>query len=271
LGEAGTVKIRTDTTPKLEDRMYDPKTKRIRISRDVVWLHHMYFEKDVKLAGDPYIIDFETLETPTFHVLEEGKGTQTETVNMEIPKGFERFYASNLVLLLLTTLYGLKQAALAFWRKLVLTMKANSLNRSKADPCLYCKWDKKTGLSVVISVIDEWNLVGTKLSVLEIKQGITRLWDCDEVGETKECVGLKVEYKPAEGFMKLTQPVLIQSLADEFPVPEDGAIATPGVPGDVLEQEESDLTREEQRVYRSGVGKLMHLARWTRVESANAI
>jgi hypothetical protein len=190
---------------------------------------------------------------------------------MEIPKGFERFYASNLVLLLLTTLYGLKQAALAFWRKLVLTMKANSLNRSKADPCLYCKWDKKTGLSVVISVIDEWNLVGTKLSVLEIKQGITRLWDCDEVGETKECVGLKVEYKPAEGFMKLTQPVLIQSLADEFPVPEDGAIATPGVPGDVLEQEESDLTREEQRVYRSGVGKLMHLARWTRVESANAI
>jgi hypothetical protein len=53
---------------------------------------------------------------------------------------------------------------------------------------------------------------------------------------------LKVDYNPTEGFTKLTQPVLIQSLADEFPVPEDAAIATPGVPGDVLEQEETDLT-----------------------------
>jgi hypothetical protein len=80
--EAGTVKIRTDTTPKLADRMYDPKTKRIRISHDVVWLRRMFFEKDVKLADDPYKIDFEMLETQTFHVLEAGKGTQTETVKM---------------------------------------------------------------------------------------------------------------------------------------------------------------------------------------------
>jgi hypothetical protein len=199
-----------------------------------------------------------------------GEFEDGERIYMEIPKGFERFYASNLVLLLLTTLYGLKQGALAFWRKLVLTMKANSLNRSKADPCLYYKWDAN-GLSVVISVTDDMNLAGKKPSVLEIKEGITRLWDCDEVGETKEYMGLNVDYRPADGFMKLTRPMLIQSLADEFPVPEDEAIAMPGVPGDVLEQEESDLTREEQRVYRSGVGKLMHLARWTRVESANAI
>jgi hypothetical protein len=199
-----------------------------------------------------------------------GEFEDGERIYMEIPKGFECFYASNLVLLLLATLYGLKQAALAFWRKLVLTMKANSLNRSKAYPCLYYKWDEN-GLSVVISVIDDMNLAGKKTAVLEIKKGIIRLWDCDEVAKTKEYAGLKVEYKPAEGFMKLTQPVLIQSLANEFPVPEGGAIATPGVPGDVLEQEESDLTREEQRAYRSGVGELMHLAWWTRVESANAI
>jgi hypothetical protein len=91
------------------------------------------------------------------------------------------------------------------------------------------------------------------------------------VGQTKEYVGLKIDYKPEEGMMKLTQPVLVQSLDDEFPVPEDPAIATPGVPGQVLEHEETDLTREEQRIYRSGVGKMMHLARWTRPEASNAI
>ena len=62
--EAGTVKIKMDTTPKLEDQgehcifvgyslthpadclwMYDPKTHRVRVSHDVVWVHQMFYQK----------------------------------------------------------------------------------------------------------------------------------------------------------------------------------------------------------------------------------
>jgi hypothetical protein len=39
-------------------------------------------------------------------------------IYMEIPQGFEKYYPKNAVLLLLKTIYGLKQAALAFWREL---------------------------------------------------------------------------------------------------------------------------------------------------------
>ena len=64
IGEAGTVKITNDTTPKLQDRrvhctfvgyavnhpegcyrMYDPATHRVCQSHDVVWLHRMFYEK----------------------------------------------------------------------------------------------------------------------------------------------------------------------------------------------------------------------------------
>ena len=64
IGEAGTVKITNDTTPKLQDRrihcifvgylenllegcywMYDPATHRVCQSQDVVWLHRMFYEK----------------------------------------------------------------------------------------------------------------------------------------------------------------------------------------------------------------------------------
>jgi len=38
-----------------------------------------------------------------------------EKIYMEVPKGFKNYYATNIVLLLLQTLYGLKQAAMAFW------------------------------------------------------------------------------------------------------------------------------------------------------------
>ena len=61
-GEAGTVKTATDTTQKLEDkgthcifvgycrdhagdvyRMFNPHTKKLHVTRDVIWLRRMYF------------------------------------------------------------------------------------------------------------------------------------------------------------------------------------------------------------------------------------
>uniref|UniRef100_A0A7S2KWV0 Integrase catalytic domain-containing protein n=1 Tax=Leptocylindrus danicus TaxID=163516 RepID=A0A7S2KWV0_9STRA len=76
-GEAGTVKIKTDTSPKLNDKgvqcmfvgydlnhpgdcyiMYNPKTDRRLISRDVIWLRRMYYqneEPDEMITGSPKV------------------------------------------------------------------------------------------------------------------------------------------------------------------------------------------------------------------------
>ena len=48
-----------------------------------------------------------------------GHFTDGEQVYMEVPRGWREHYASNSVLLLLRTIYGLKQAAMAFWRELL--------------------------------------------------------------------------------------------------------------------------------------------------------
>ena len=64
VGKPGKIKIKTDTTPKLEGcgvhclfvgyslthptmcyRMYDLKMHRVYITCDVVWLHHMFYQK----------------------------------------------------------------------------------------------------------------------------------------------------------------------------------------------------------------------------------
>ena len=42
-----------------------------------------------------------------------------EIIHMSVPKVFEKYYPADVVLLLLRTLYGLKQAAMAFWRELL--------------------------------------------------------------------------------------------------------------------------------------------------------
>ena len=72
--------------------------------------------------------------------------------------------------------------------------------------------------------------------------------------------------------MKLTQPVLIQSFSDEFDLPTKD-YNTPAEPKSVLRHSEDNevLSAEKQTKYRSGVGKLMHLMRWSRPEIWNSV
>jgi hypothetical protein len=66
-----------------------------------------------------------------------GRFEKNRKVYMGVPQGFEKYFPRNVVLLLLKTLYGTKQAAMAFWRKLCETFYMIGFARSKADPCLY--------------------------------------------------------------------------------------------------------------------------------------
>jgi hypothetical protein len=71
----------------------------------------------------------------------------------------------------------------------------------------------------------------------------------------------------------LTQPVLLQSFQDEFDLPAED-YATPAAPNSVLlegAKDEEMLGPNEQATYRKGVGKLLHLARWSRPDIFNAV
>ena len=59
---------------------------------------------------------------------------------LEVPKGMEKFYPCNVVLLLLKTIYGLKQVAYQFWLTLLKAFWTMGYKWSKADLCLYYKW-----------------------------------------------------------------------------------------------------------------------------------
>jgi hypothetical protein len=54
-----------------------------------------------------------------------GKFKDGEKIYIKIPLGFEEFYDNNTVLLLKKYLYGLKQAVMAFYRKLFCCSKQN--------------------------------------------------------------------------------------------------------------------------------------------------
>jgi Reverse transcriptase (RNA-dependent DNA polymerase) len=188
---------------------------------------------------------------------------------MDIPQGFERFYEVNSVLKLLRTLYGLVQAAMAFWQKIVLMFATIGFKQSKADPYLFFKCSDH-GLCLCISYIDNLAGTGSKNAVLQSKKSITQIFECDKVGEMNEYVGCKIQHNKKGGWMKLTQPVLLQSLKDEFVLPNE-ILSSPAVPGEVLSKDDDATYNAEQKYYCKGVGKLLHLAKWSRVEVQNVV
>jgi hypothetical protein len=138
----------------------------------------------------------------------KGKFRDDEIIYMKIPQGFETFYPKNVALLLLRTIYGLVQAALAFWRETVAVFGYMKYIRSKADPCLHFKWTVR-GLILWISWIDDFLVCGNKQSVMEAKDMMGKIFDCEDFGEMNEYVGCKIERDLEAPSLCMTQPVLL--------------------------------------------------------------
>ena len=61
-----------------------------------------------------------------------------------------------------------------------------------ADPCLYYKWDKKCGLIVWLSSIDDMLIVCVEDAMESIKTNYMKIEDCDDIGEIKESIGTNI-------------------------------------------------------------------------------
>jgi hypothetical protein len=85
----------------------------------------------------------------------------------------------------------------------------------------------------------------------------------------KEYVGCKIDR--TEDQMKLTQPVIIQSLEDEFDIKKYD-YKMPAAPGTTIPPCPKGLQVDytKQTLFRRVVGKLLHVVQWTRLEIGNS-
>ena len=247
-----------------ENIHYDPSSTAAPVTNDVTI--RMMLTLALMAGWTGHIID---VKGAFLH----GEFENGEQIYTKIPEGFEKFWDPNIwVWLLMKTTYGLIQAAVQFWKTLLKAMRYMKYNRSRADPCLYWKYEGDEGLSVWLSWVNDCCILGRAEAVLRNKEKLKQLFDCDDVGELKEYVGCKLEWNTEKKTIKFTQPVLLQSYEDEFDLPK-GSFKTPAEPGKVLEAcaENHELDKERQSKYRSAVGKLLHMMRWSRPEIWNAV
>jgi Reverse transcriptase (RNA-dependent DNA polymerase) len=196
-----------------------------------------------------------------------------EQLHMHVPQGFEEYYGSDVVLLLLKTIYGFVQSAYVWWRIVLAAFGSMGYERSKVDSCLFYKWTEQHGLQVWMTWIDNCFSCGTNEAVNEAKQQLHDYFkgECDDGGELQEYVGCKIEYNRDQGWIQLTQPVLVQSFKDEHDLPDAETPITPAIPGKILTESETILSKAKHTYFHSGVGKLLHLMKWSRPEIMNAV
>lgn len=109
--------------------------------------------------------------------------------------------------------------------------------------------------------------MGPDAEVVKAREEMMSIFECDDVGEVNEYLGCKVERRS-------TQPVILQSFDDEFNLPEGRVVNTPAFAGTVLNQDVEEENFSEASAhgkYRTGVGKLLHVTRSSRLEIWNTV
>ncbi len=92
---------------------------------------------------------------------------------------------------------------------------------------------------------------------------IKKHFECNDLGNMTEYIGCKIERSNTTRAFKIMQPVLVQSLIDEFDLPDGVPPTTPVKPGTTITKqlEEEPLGTEKHTNYQAGIGKLQHLVR----------
>ena len=105
-----------------------------------------------------------------------------------------------------------------------------------------------------------------------VKQQFTEIVDCTDISPMKEYIGTKLNIDSEKCKLKITQPVLVKSLIDEFVFNEPSAKPDiPATAGTHLVKSGIKLGAEVQTHYCGGVGKLLHLVKWLHPEIANSM
>ena len=109
-------------------------------------------------------------------------GELDEELYMEQPEGFKDTKQQNKVMCLKKAIYGLKQAALAWWKALDKSMATISCTQLVSDSGIFVNKEK----SIIINVyVDDVLFIGAKKKdISSLKQCFMKIWECRDLGDT---------------------------------------------------------------------------------------
>ena len=133
-------------------------------------------------------------------------GDLEEEIYMTIPKGFEEYLHQDLknkCLILKKSIYGLVQAARAWWKKFTHSLQEIGFERCASDNCLMMRINM-SGRVILCIYVDDVCCVGDNKAVEKTIKEIETLYKIKRIGKLSEFIGVNIEFKNEDLFFTQT-------------------------------------------------------------------
>jgi len=200
-------------------------------------------------------------------------GDLDEVIYMRQPEGYHQG-GSNMVCKLHKSLYGLKQSARQWNKKLREVLEGIGFKRLQSDNSIFIY--SRDGVKIITPVfIDDITLVSKDDKAMEdTVRELQKHFKLRDLGDTTFLLSVQVKQDFEAHTISLSQSHYIDDLLERFQMDKARPVKTPLTPGTELSQlipTESEKTLMQTVPYLSAVGALQYLATMTRPDIAYAV
>lgn len=195
-------------------------------------------------------------------------GTIDEEVYMRQPVGYEVRGQEQKVCRLKRSIYGLKQSARCWNRKLSEVLLKLGFVACSADPCLYVAVRNSKKIFLVVYVDDLLVGCASEEEIAKVYEELRKEFEICCLGEAKYFLGLELQ-KEDDGFYSMSVKAYIEKLIVKLGLQDAKVSKTPMDQGYVKDRTTSDNLKDASQ-YRSVVGAVMYIAVTARPDIASA-
>ena len=196
-----------------------------------------------------------------------------EEIFMDCPEGME--CEDDDCALLEKTIYGLVQSARAYFKKAVKVLIEIGFKQSAADPCLFVRRNE-LGIVFVAMWVDDCLFVGDKAAIDDAIKEFQKHFNLKLEESLQDYLSCEILFDEGCNKAWIGQPHLIKKIENEFGewVKKKPEYRTPGTPHHRITKPKEGatlLSEDDMKKYRTGVGMLLYLVKYSRPDIANAV
>ena len=197
-------------------------------------------------------------------------GDLKEEIYMQQPPGYTQPGKEELVCKLKKSLYGLKQSPRCWNEKLCEHLRLLGFKESAADPCVFIRQKKE--LQVIAVYVDDLILLTrTSEEMQQLKNDLSSRFKMKDLGKLHYCLGISVNSDESTRSICLSQSHYLLKILEKYGLAEAKPVSTPADPNVKLLKDDGCSKKVHSVRYQSMVGSLLHAARATRPDIAQAV
>jgi len=196
-------------------------------------------------------------------------GKLDEEIYIEQPEGFKIKGLEHKVLCLHRAIYGLKQAALAWWKQLTKSMKILGFKQLTVDAGVFIYLKDNETVIVVIYIDDALFIGKNKLLVNKLKGDFMKHWECRDLGDFKEFLRMNICRERHKIF--ITQTAYLDKVLKKFNMFNAQVASTPLPEGYQPMSYEGTIDQEQRSRFQSVISSLLYIMLGTRPDIAYAV